>query len=97
MESVLPVFESHDDQHGLCTVRRLEALLQWNAARAAPAAEAWEQAAEHARLAGDEHARVEILTWIASALWFGPTPVAEGIKRCEEILNEVGGTSSRRR
>ena len=44
-------------------------------ARAAAAAEAWERAAQHASRAGDEHERAEILTWIASALWFGPTPV----------------------
>ena len=43
------------------------------------------------RLAGDEHARAEILTWIASSLAFGPTPVVEGIRRCEEIRGEVSG------
>jgi predicted ATPase/class 3 adenylate cyclase len=91
IETVVPVFEERNDEHGLCSARRLEAWLHWNEAHAAAAAAAWERAAVHASHAGDEHARVEILTWIASALWFGPTPVAEGIKRCEEILDEVGG------
>jgi predicted ATPase/class 3 adenylate cyclase len=91
IETVVPVFEACHDEHGLCSAHKLEAWLHWNEAHAAAAAAAWEQAAVHASLAGDEHARVEILTWIASALRLGPTPVAEGIKRCEEILNEVGG------
>ena len=94
VESVLPVFERHDDQHGLCTVRRLEALLRWNAARAAPAAEAWEQAAEHARRAGDEDVRSEILSWLATSLFFGPTAVPEAIRRCEEIRVEVSANPS---
>lgn len=91
VERVIPVFERCDDDHGLCSARRLEAWLHWNEAHAAAAAEAWERAAAHASRAADEGARAEILTWIASSLWFGPTPVAEAIRRCEEIRGEVGG------
>jgi predicted ATPase len=91
VERVIPVFERREDHHGLCSTRRLEAWLHWNEAHAASAAQAWEEAAAHASRAGDEHARAEILTWIASSLWFGPTPVAEGIRRCEGILGEVSG------
>src|SRR5262249_10154093 len=76
---------------GLCRARRLEAYLHWNAAHAAAAAEAWERAAEHARRAGDEDERSEILNWVASSMFFGPTPVPEGIRRCEEIRVEVSG------
>ena len=65
--------------------------MQWNMARAAAAAEAWDKAAEHARRAGDEDERNEILSWVASSMFFGPTPVAEGIRRCEEIRAEVVG------
>ena len=50
---------------------------------------AWERAAAHARRAGDRHEYYEILTWIASSLWFGPTPAAEGIRRCEAMREEV--------
>jgi predicted ATPase/class 3 adenylate cyclase len=91
IERVIPVFERGDDHRGLCSARRLEAWVHWNEAQAAAAAEAWEQAAAHASRAGDEHARAEILTWIASSLCFGPTPVDEGIRRCEEIRSEVSG------
>ena len=79
------------DEHGLCRARRLQALLHWNMARAAAAADAWDKAAEHARRAGDEDERNEILYWVASSMFFGPTPVPEGIRRCEEIRAEVVG------
>lgn len=86
---VIPVFERHGDDLGLCYARRLEAWLFWNEARAEAAAAAWERAAAHARRAGDRHGYYESLTWIASSLWFGPTPAAEGIRRCEAMRAEV--------
>jgi predicted ATPase len=86
---VIPVFERHEDDLGLCYARRLEAWLFWNKARAEAAAAAWERAAAHARRAGDRHGYYESLTWIASSLWFGPTPAAEGIRRCEAMRAEV--------
>ena len=88
---VIPIFQRCGDDRGLCGAWRLEAWLHWNEAHAAAAAEAWEQAASHAVRAGDEHARADILSWIASSHLFGPTPVIEGIRRCEEILPEVRG------
>jgi predicted ATPase len=91
LQQVVPIFERGKDVHGLCDANRLEAFLHWNDARAAAAAEAWERAAGHASRAGDERAHAEILTWIASALVFGPTPVVEGISRCEEILSDIKG------
>jgi predicted ATPase len=86
---VILVFERHKDDVGLCHARRLEAWLFWNEARAEAAAAAWERAAAHARRAGDLHGYYESLTWIASSLWFGPTPAAEGIRRCEAMREEV--------
>ncbi len=91
VQRVVPIFERSDDDHGLCNAYRLDAFLHWNDAHAAAAAEAWERAAGHARRAGDERRRAEILTWVASAHCFGPTPVVEGIRRCEEIRSEVSG------
>lgn len=89
VETVIPVFERCGDQHGLCNARRLEALLLWNEAQAAAAAAAWERAAEHARGAGNEDERTEILSWVATSLFFGPVPVPEAIRRCEAIRGDV--------
>jgi class 3 adenylate cyclase/tetratricopeptide (TPR) repeat protein len=88
---LVPVFERGGDDSGLSSAWRLQAWLCWNDARAGAAAEAWERAASHARRAGDERSRAEILTWIASSLYFGPTPVVDAIRRCEEIRDEVSG------
>jgi predicted ATPase/class 3 adenylate cyclase len=86
---VIPVFESFGDDLGLCHARRLQAWVFFNGARGEAAAAAWERAAVHARRAEHRHEYYEILTWIASALWFGPTPAADGIRRCEEMRAEV--------
>jgi tetratricopeptide (TPR) repeat protein len=88
---VLPVFERDHDEYGLCKALRLRAWLHWVAAQADAAAGAWEQAAAHAGRAAVEHERIEILGWVASALLYGPTPVREGIRRCEAIREEVSG------
>ena len=87
--TVIPVFERLGDDLGLCRARRLEAWLSFTAARGEAAIAAWEQAAAHAQRAGDWHEYYEILTWIASSLWFGPTPAAEGIRRCEAMRVQV--------
>jgi predicted ATPase/class 3 adenylate cyclase/DNA-binding SARP family transcriptional activator len=89
VELVLPVFETAGDHLGLCRALRLRAYLHWIEGHAAAAARAWEEAAEHARLAGAERERIELLTWVASSLCFGPTPVDEAITICEQIRAEV--------
>ena len=86
---VIPVFERFGDDLGLCRARRLEALIYWNEARAEAAGEAWDARPRTLALAGDRHLYNEILTWIASSLWFGPTPASEGIRRCEAMREEV--------
>ncbi|HSC50752.1 MAG TPA: BTAD domain-containing putative transcriptional regulator [Gaiellaceae bacterium] len=91
VEQVVPVFERHGDQHGLCRARSLQAWLHWNEARAAAATEAWEQAAEHARRAGNEDERCEMLYWVSVSIFHGPVPVPDGIRRCEQIHEEVAG------
>ena len=94
VERVLPVFQRACDHLGLCRALRLRAYLYWIEARAGAAAQAWEEAAEHARLAGAERERVEILTWVASSLFFGPTPANEAIVGCERIRAEVGADAA---
>jgi predicted ATPase len=90
-QRVVPVFEREDDHAGLCDALRLRAWLHWIEAQAEAASEAWEQAAAHAHAAGAEHVRIEILGWVASSQVYGPTPVAEAIRRCDAIWSEVTG------
>ena len=94
VERVLPVFEEAGDHLGLCRALRLRAYSYWIEASAASAARAWQEAAEHARIAGAERERIELLTWVASSLFFGPTPVDEAIHSCEQIRAEVSADTA---
>jgi class 3 adenylate cyclase/DNA-binding SARP family transcriptional activator len=91
VEQVVPVFEREGDDYGLCYALRLRAWLHWIEAQAEAAAGAWEQAAAYAHRAGAEHERTEILRWVALSLVLGPTPVTDGIRRCEAIQREASG------
>ena len=83
-------FARGPDELGLCQTRQLEGAMQWIHARSAAAEEAWQRAAEYARRANDRRQLAEILGWLASAALWGPTPAAEGIRRCENYLYEIG-------
>ena len=91
VERVVPVFRAAGDEQGLCSALRLRGWERWLLGRADGAAAAWEEAAEHARAAGLEHERTDLLGWIASSLFFGPAPVSTAIERCEAIRAEVAG------
>jgi predicted ATPase/class 3 adenylate cyclase len=47
----------------------------------------------HARRAGDAREEARILRWLASNALWGPLPVEEGIRRCQEILERTEGNS----
>jgi DNA-binding SARP family transcriptional activator/tetratricopeptide (TPR) repeat protein len=78
------------DEVGLCQALQLEAAVYWIHGRSAAAEEAWQRAAEYARRANDRGQLTEILGWLASAALWGPTPASEGIRRCQDYLDEVG-------
>ena len=88
----LPAFESARDDLGLCRLAYCDALVHWFQGRAAAAATSWESAAAHARDRGDAHRLSDALRWIPSCALFGPTPVAEGIRRCEQLRAELQGS-----
>ena len=83
-------FARGPDEIGLCRTLQLEAAMHWEHARSAAAEDAWQRAAEYARRANDRRQLTDILGWLASAALWGPTPAAEGIRRCEGYLDEIG-------
>ncbi|HEX6651301.1 MAG TPA: BTAD domain-containing putative transcriptional regulator [Thermoleophilaceae bacterium] len=91
VERVVPVFRAAGDEQGLCSALRLRGWGLWLLGRAEDAGAAWEEAVEHARAAGLEHERTDLLGWIASSLFWGPTPVGAAIERCEAIRADVAG------
>jgi DNA-binding SARP family transcriptional activator/tetratricopeptide (TPR) repeat protein len=78
------------DEVGLCQTLQLEAAMHWEHARSAAAEGAWQRAAQYARRANDRRQLTDILGWLASAALWGPTPAAEGIRHCEDYLEEIG-------
>ena len=84
------VFDRNQDDLGICRLLQLEAALHWNHARSAAAEDAWQRAAGYARSLNDRRQLAEILGWLASAALWGPTPAPEGIRRCEDHLDEIG-------
>ena len=87
-------FSRGPDEVGLCQTLQLEAAMYWNHARSAAAEDSWRRAAEYARRANDGRQLTEILGWLASATLWGPTLASDGIRRCEDYLDEVGNHPS---
>jgi tetratricopeptide (TPR) repeat protein len=90
-EQLLINFERSLDDLGLSRLWRLRALIHWIEACSTKAEAAWENAAEHARLAGDERGWAESLSWLASSAYVGPTPAEVGVGRCEDIHAQLAG------
>jgi DNA-binding SARP family transcriptional activator/predicted ATPase len=83
-------FEASRDDRGICNTLQLEAALHWDHSRSAAAEYAWQRAADYARKVNDRRQLAHIVSWLASAALWGPTPVPEGIQRCKDYLDEIG-------
>lgn len=90
-KDAVAVFEEEGDDLGLARAWSLLSNARSVSCQVAKAAEAAERAAEHARRAGslrEEAWAIELLGW---AIHYGPTPVDEGIRLWERILEQVRG------
>jgi DNA-binding SARP family transcriptional activator/predicted ATPase len=83
-------FDASQDDLGICRTLQLEAALHWNHARSGAAEYAWLRAADYARKLNDRRQLADIVSWLASAALWGPTPAPEGIQRCQDYLDEIG-------
>jgi class 3 adenylate cyclase/predicted ATPase len=89
-QAAADAFEELGDGQGLAKALRLQGqALYWMGQRAA-AAEAAERAIELADRVGDWHERAWSLSLLAYALYDGPAPASEAIRRCEELLALAG-------
>jgi DNA-binding SARP family transcriptional activator/tetratricopeptide (TPR) repeat protein len=86
-------FEATQDDLGICSTLQLEGALHWDHSRCADAEYAWQRAADYARKVNDRRQLADILSWLASAALWGPTPALEGIQRCKDYLDEIGNHS----
>ena len=83
-------FDASQDDLGISRTLQLEAALQWNHARSGAAEDAWLRASDYARKVNDRRQLADIFSWLASAALWGPTPAPEGIRRCQDYLDEIG-------
>jgi predicted ATPase/class 3 adenylate cyclase len=85
------VFQEAGDDAGMAKGWRLLAWTHGTACDFGKAADASELALQHARAAEDTRQLTAAATAYAAAAVFGPTPVAEAIARCNQIIEEVSG------
>jgi class 3 adenylate cyclase/tetratricopeptide (TPR) repeat protein len=79
------------DDEGVAWASRLAGnFLAW-LGRTDEAERRWARGLEHAERAGSSGQIAEILNWRAWALWWGPTPTGEGIRRADEIIEQAAG------
>ena len=90
-EDAVRLFEELGDDLGLAKAWHLSAQAYWGLCRYADMEEMLERALVHAERAGDGRSRSLILDGLARAAHLGPTPVDEGLRRCEGILAEARG------
>jgi class 3 adenylate cyclase/tetratricopeptide (TPR) repeat protein len=87
----IDLFGGLGDERGLARAWSLVGLVGMLSARFAPAEEAWERAIEHAQRAGNRREALEGVSWAAAAVWLGPTPAEEGIRRSRELFERAQG------
>jgi class 3 adenylate cyclase len=85
------LFDELGDDHGLAKALTLSAQAYWSLCNYAQMEDMLEQALVHAERAGDGRSRSLILEGLARAAHLGPTPVEEGLRRCEGILADARG------
>lgn len=89
-ESLVETFEEAGDERLLAKAWELLAWAPWFRCRAAATNEALRRAIDYARRAGDARTEAQSLNLSVGAAFFGPMPVSEAIRLCEDILAEGG-------
>ena len=85
---VIPLLEELDDDLGLAKAWWLKSEADVRACRWGARADALERALVHAQRAGDAQEEATIISVLGQALYYGPTPVEEAIRRCETFLEQ---------
>ncbi|CAN5493019.1 AAA family ATPase [soil metagenome] len=87
----IPIFEAVGDDAGLATAWRLRYASQSSALQLDAAVQSAESIIRHAEAAGDMRQQRRGAVGYAFSALHGPTPVLEGIARCEELVASVEG------
>src|SRR5207245_143264 len=85
-EQTIGELEDLGDEQGLGEAWSVLAWMSWLRCRAGATAQSLERALVYAQGAGDEPTVAQSLNLQIGTWLFGPTPVAEAIARCEQVL-----------
>ena len=91
-ERLIATLDALGNDLGQARAWRLMGNLHWNHARYGAADEALAQAIEHARRAGAKREEADALGKYTGSGVYGPAPVEEIERRCDELLNMSAGT-----
>jgi DNA-binding SARP family transcriptional activator len=89
-DAAISVFERSGDEQHLAEAWRLRGRALFEGCRAGDAEEALRHAVEFARRIGDRRTEAQALHLTVAAAFYGPLPVADAARRCEEILARPG-------
>src|SRR5215218_3625267 len=92
VQQVLKLLEDLGDEQGQARAWRLLGLDSYLRCQIGRAEDEFLRAVEHARAAGDQRVEAGNLYALVQAAYWGPTPVAEGIRRCTEIRGRAEGS-----
>jgi class 3 adenylate cyclase/tetratricopeptide (TPR) repeat protein len=84
VERTTRIFREHGDEAGLARALTLAGRLNFWAGDVSTALTELEQAAQHARNAGDPYQEADALGMVLAAVFYGPTPVEEALRRVED-------------
>jgi class 3 adenylate cyclase/tetratricopeptide (TPR) repeat protein len=92
VQEVLSLLERLGDTQGQSRAWRLLGLDSYLRCQIGRAEDEFQRALDHARDAGDQRVEAANLYALVQAAFWGPTPVAEGIRRCQEIRDRAEGS-----
>lgn len=92
-ERAISVLEELGDELELARAWQLAAHVEFFDGSLATSDAMLGRALDHAGRAGEAREEARVLRWLASSALWGPLPVEEGIRRCEEILERTEGNS----
>jgi tetratricopeptide (TPR) repeat protein len=86
----IAIFEELEEDRRLAKAWELLAWVPWFHCQAARTDAALQQAVACARRAGDRRTEAQSLHLLIGATYLGPMPIAEAVRRCEEVLARPG-------
>ena len=90
VEKSISILEAEKEHEGLARAWRLLWSVHMMGCRYGAGEQAAQRLIEHAEAAGDAVMAARALPWLAVCAEYGPAPVTDAIKTCEEILGRAG-------